>query len=163
MIRIGAKWCQPDLNSDPQYGALWSPIHKNIHFWHKVQKYMAHYHKKTAARPWPQKKSGVKGPKMWRVESGTCPALSLPTSINYWFFCTSSLHLPGTATSTLHTDTLDFIPSHVYKTPVDQHTVAYVNLGEGLILKKKNIRTFKLSVSHCFINKDNNNKELKKY
>lgn len=40
-----------------------------------------------------------------------------------------SLHLPGTATSTLHTDTLDFIPSHVYKTPVDQHTVAYVNLG----------------------------------
>ena len=30
MIRIGAKWCQPDLNLDPQYGALWSPIHKNI-------------------------------------------------------------------------------------------------------------------------------------
>ncbi len=45
----------------------------------------------------------------------------------------SSLHLPGTATSTLHTDTLDFIPSHVYKTPVDQHTVAYVNLGMSVV------------------------------
>jgi len=51
-----------------------------------------------------------------------------------------SLQLPGTTTSTLHTDTLDYIPSHnIYKTPVNEHSVAYVNLdqnggsrGEGL-------------------------------
>ena len=39
-----------------------------------------------------------------------------------------SLHLPGTTTSTLHTETLDYIPS-IYKTPVDENTVAYVNLA----------------------------------
>jgi len=42
-----------------------------------------------------------------------------------------SLHLPETATSTLHTDTLSYIPANtnIYKTKVDQNMVAYVNLN----------------------------------
>lgn len=40
------------------------------------------------------------------------------------------LQLPGTTTSTLHTDTIDYRPSSaVYKTPVDDTRVAYVDLG----------------------------------
>ena len=43
----------------------------------------------------------------------------------------------GTTTSTLHTDTLDYIPSHnIYKTPVNEHSVAYVNLDQVDILIK---------------------------